>query len=191
MASTTMAGGLVGTGTSARARMTVRALQAFLDQCVEQARGGYVQAMRRLSVRRELHRFARDHQLDRARSRAHAGEAPAMTFVRQLVRLWRADATPAELYQLAAFPLRAVQQLVGGELRGLDQIDLEETRLDGQEDELQIRRRILAAKPHGVTPAALREEAALCAQAVALYQERERALLAAAARIERCGGMVA
>jgi hypothetical protein len=190
MGDTTVGTGLVRPAGGPRAKVTVRALQEFLDRVVEQARSSYVQAMSRAAVRRELHRFSRDHQLDRARSKAHAGDSPGMTFVKQLLRLYRAGATSAELQELAAFPLRAMQQLVS-ETRSLDHLDREETHLDGLEDELQMRRRILMVRPAGITAAALTEEAEACARAAALYAERERALLAEAARVERCGGMVA
>lgn len=190
MGSTTVGTGLVRPAGGPRAKVTVRALQEFLDRVVEQARTSYVQCMARAALRRELHRYARDHQLDRARSKAHASASPGMTFVKQLLRLYRAGATSAELQALAAFPLRAMQQLVA-ETRPLDALDREETQLDGLEDELQMRRRILMVRPAGLSPAALREEAETCARAAALYAERERALLVEAARIERSGGMVA
>ncbi len=190
MAGTMAADGLVRGPDSTRAKVTVRALQQFLDACVEQARASYEQATDRQAVKAALHRYRRDYQLDRARSKAHAASSTGMTFVRQLVRLFAAGATPAELEQLAAFPLRAVRQLVG-ETRPLDQLDREETHLDGLEDELQMRRRIMGARPAGMAPAALREEAETCAAAAALYAERERALRAEADRMERTRGLVA
>lgn len=189
MGSTTTAGTLMHP--TARAQRTLQALEIYLDGIVQQARAAYAHAMRREPVRQQLHGIRRDSALDRAQSVAHAATSPAMTFVRQLVRLYRAGATPAELQQLAAVPLRAVEQLVAGEARCLDVIDLEETKLDGREDELQVRRRILMAKTPGVSPASLREEATLCDQACGLYTERARALRAAADRLERAGGLVA
>lgn len=176
----------MGRGAALPAQVTVRALQAFVDRWVEKSQGAYKHAMRRRAVRQEAHRFARDHQLDKACSTAYAADAPAMTFVRQLVRLWRAGSTMAELTQLAEVPLRAVIELAGDQPRALDHIDIEEQRLDGEEDMLQLRRRI-----HPLTPAGLREEADLCVRAAAVYQERAAALRAEAVRVESSRGMVA
>ena len=176
----------MGRGAALPAPMTVRALQAFVDRWVETSQRAYKHAMRRRAVRLEAHRFTRDHQLDKACSTTYAADAPAMTFVRQLVRLWRAGSTLAELTQLAEVPLRAVIDLAGGSLRALDHIDLEEQRLDGEEDMLQLRRRI-----HPLTAPGLRDEADVCVRAAAVYQERAAALRAEAVRVESRRGMVA
>lgn len=190
MTSTNGTTGLVGLGGMARAKITVRALRLYLDARITDCRASYQRAMRRRTVRLTLHRYKRDHALDRAHSRAHAGESPAMTFVHQLTRLYLAGATPAELLQLAAFPLRAAEQLVL-EVRTLDELDAEETALDGHEDALQMRRRIHRTRPAGVSPAALREEADARESMAALNSEAARALRAEADRMARTQGLVA
>lgn len=190
MSGTSGATGLVGLETTTRARITVRALQVFVDARIQEARACYQRAMRRRAVRLVLHRFKRDHQLDRAHSKAHAGESPAMTYLHQIVRLYRAGATPAELLQLAAFPLRATELLVR-EVRSLDELDAEETALDGSEDHLQMRRRIHRTRPAGVSPASLREEADARDAFASLNNEQARALRAEADRMEQTRGLVA
>lgn len=191
MAGTTAMGGLVEGPAREVACTTLLELERFLERCVAVSRAAYMGAMRRVGVRRALHRFRRDHALDRARSAAHAGDAPTITLVRQLVRLWRAGASPAELFALAMVPLRSIEQLVGDAPRSLDQIDQEEQHLNGVENELQMRRRIRGTQPRGLTAQELRDEALVCASIIAIHRERERALLAEATRIERAAGMVA
>lgn len=161
-------------------------LERFVATVTEWARRAMVAATRRRAVRQAIHRFSRDHAIDKARSTAWAGEAPAVTFTKQLIRIWRAGGTLSELLQLAAVPSRAVLALAGDAPRALRLLDLEEQRLDGEEDQLQLRRNI-----HPTTAAALREEAVLCDALAATYAERSHALHAQAAQLERTGGLVA
>jgi len=180
VASTMTAGGFVGIDTARPAQTPVRAVRQFLDWAVEFSRARYLAATAREGVRAQLHRFGRAHALDRARSAAHADTAPTLTLVRQLVQLWQAGASPMELRLLAEVPLKAIESLLGDRVTCLDKLDLLEQGLDGQEDVLQLQRRI---RP--VTPAALRDEAAIAASLRQTYEERERALLAMAYRLER------
>ncbi|MHB1297318.1 MAG: hypothetical protein ACYC0B_02215 [Gemmatimonadaceae bacterium] len=178
------AGGGAAMGVPAKARLAD--VQRLKDQFTEIARRAMVACTRRRAVRQNLHQFTRDHAIDKARSTAYAADAPAVTFINQLTRLWRAGANLTELTQLATVPMRAVLALAGAAPRDLDHIDLEEQRLDGEEDQLQMRRRV---HPH--TPAGLREEAAVCAMGAALFQERERALIVRAELLEQTRGLVA
>jgi carboxylesterase type B len=190
MTGTMGASGLVAGAAPARGTMTVRAAKDFLDRCVAQSRACYEVAMGRAVVQRALHRFRRDYRLDRARSVAHAADAPTITLVNQLMRLFQAGATETELRQLAAFPLRAIERLLSGS-RSLDELDAEETMLDGSEDHLQMRRRIHRSRPAGLSPAALREEADARDAFASLNNEQARALRAEADRMEQTRGLVA
>lgn len=154
-----------------RAAVTVRELRRFLDEAVTWAQRTYVGAMRRASVRRELHRFARDHQLDKARSSAYAAHSALVTVIAQMTRLWRAGANLAELLRFGECLLMVARALAATAPRSLDVLDLEEQRLDGYEDEQQMRRNV---RPH--TAAGLVEEIATCERLVAVNSERALAL---------------
>ncbi len=188
MAGAMAARGVAGTGTAMRAPGAVPLVEVerFIAAVTEWARRAMVIATRRRAVRQTLHHFSRDHAIDKARSTAWAGEAPAVTFTKQLVRLWRAGSNLNELLQLAAVPSRAVLALAGEAPRALRQLDLEEQPLDGVEDQLQLRRNL-----QPLSPASLREEAVLCDTLAATYSERSHALHAQAAQLERTGGLVA
>lgn len=149
--------------------LTERALRAWLDDCVETVRRAYAAATRRAVVRERLHASGRDHQLDKARSHAYADRAALAVVLGQMGRIAAAGGTLEELLGFGQVLTEAAYDLARVQPRTLDCIDLEEQRLDGHEDVLQLRRRI-----HGETPAALREEAELCARVAALYTERAR-----------------
>lgn len=166
--------GNVGTGfsgTAPRTQVTVRELTRFLDEAVTWAQRAYVGAMRRASVRRELHRFARDRQLDKARATGTAAHSALVTVIAQMTRLWRAGANLAELLRFGECLLMVARALAATAPRSLDVLDLEEQRLDGYEDEQQMRRNV---RPH--TAAGLVEEIATCERLVAVNSERALAL---------------
>jgi hypothetical protein len=189
MAGTTTAGSVVQGRMGARARLTLRWIEQLFSELSDNARRRYVVAQQRAELRRALHHERRDNPLYRACSKAHAETSPAMTFAKQLGRLFMAGATEAELTQLAEFPMVVVRRMCGGTARSLDEIDMEEQRLDGPEDERQLRRRIMERQPRGLSAAMLREEAAECARLSAIYLEREHALMLLAVQAEQ--GMVA
>lgn len=185
MGSTTTARAFVGIDVLQPAKTPVRAVREFLDWAVRFSRDRYQMATARAGVRGQLHRFGRVHSIDRARSDAHAESAPTITLVRQLLQLWQAGATPAELRTLAETPLRMLEALLAEHVSCLRKLDQAEQGLDGHEDVLQLRRHLQPP-----TPQSLRDEAAVVAALATQYQERERALLAEATRLER-GGLCA
>jgi hypothetical protein len=191
MAGTTAVSVVGQGGLGARAQLTLRWVEQLFTELADNARRRYLFAQRRREVRRALHQARRDHPLYRACSKAHAETSPAMTFARQLGRLFMAGASEAELTQLAQFPMIVLRRLCGGVVRSLDEIDMEEQRLDGPEDERQLRRRIMERQPRGLSAAMLREEAAENSRLSAIYLEREHALLLLAAQAEQSHGMVA
>lgn len=185
MGSTTAASAFVGIDVAHPAKTPVRAVREFLDWAVRFSRDRYRMATTREGVRAQLHRFGRVHAIDRARSDAHAESAPTITLVRQILQLWQAGATPAELRLIAETPLRMVDALLAEHVSCLRKLDQAEQGLDGHEDVLQLRRHLQPS-----TPQSLRDEAAVVAAQASLYHERERALLAEASRLER-GGLCA
>lgn len=185
MADTT-AGPAVERGRGPRADVTVRQVMLLRDSFAALSSEKYRHALRRPAVREALHRHRRDHPIDRACSRAHAEEAPTMTLMGQVLRIWAAGGEPAELLAIVELPRLFVTRLIALAPRCLDRLDTEEQALDGREDELQLRRRI-----RGLQPTALREEAELAEQLVAVLTERALTLRQQAERLERRPELVA
>lgn len=160
----------------------LRDAKRWLDDCAELARRVYAGAMRRAYVRRQLHAQGRDHQLDKAASRAYADRSALVTVIYQMRRLAGAGGTLAELLGFAEALHEVAFELAGAAPRELHALDLEEQRLGGMENDLQILRRI-----RGAHPDRLREEAELRSRIAALNLEAARALRIIARDLERQG----
>ncbi|MBX3173248.1 MAG: hypothetical protein KF709_02495 [Gemmatimonadaceae bacterium] len=164
MARATEAGGFAG-------RRAMREAVRFVGDCDAVVRRAYAAVMKRGAVRRALHAGGRDHQLDKAHSKAYAGQSALAVVMHQMERLRRSGANLAELLRFAEVLYETAFELAGAVPRSLDAIDLEEQRMDADEDVLQMRRRV-----NGATTAGLYEEADLCARVAATMSERARAL---------------
>jgi hypothetical protein len=151
-------------------------MRRWLDDCATVVRRAYQAATKRPAVRDRLHARGRDHQLDKARSAAYADRAALMTLLEQMARLAMAGAQLNELLVFSETLREKAFELAGPTPRSLDQLDLEEAKLDGHEDLQQIRRRV-----HGKTPVALLEEAETALAIAAINLERARACRIAAA----------
>lgn len=169
------AGGFARPSAEPAASTTLRELRRWLDECADVVARTYQAATRREAVRNRLHAAGRDHQLDKARSRAHSDKAALMTVIEQMSRIAQAGGTLEELLSFPELLAEAAYDLAGTTPRSLDHLDLEESKLDSLEDILQMRRRV-----HGHTPAALREEAELLSRMASLCTERARACRTAA-----------
>lgn len=173
-------------GGAARSRMTVHQLRLLKDSFIEISRRKYQGATARTAVRNALHGTRRDNPIDRARSVAHAEEAPTITLISQLIRLFVAGGTATELLALADVPRQFVLQLTDLAPRSLNHLDLEEQRLSAEEDAQQLRRRI-----YGPRPEALRAEAATCEALAASLTERALVKRRLADQLERTPELVA
>lgn len=142
----------------------------------------YAAVMRRGSVRRALHAGGRDHQLDKAHSRAYAHSSALAVLLEQMARLDRAGATLEELLRIPEALYEHAFMLKGPARRTLDAIDSDESRVDADEDVLQMRRRV-----RGETPAGNREEADVSARLATLNTERAIALRVRADQLETLG----
>ncbi len=157
----------------ARARAAALAAQHGL---IEQARRVYVALTARSGVRARLHARGRDHALDKARSRAYAHESALARLTLELLALREAGASAAELERVVVH-VRQVVMFAGPDPRALDLLDAHETRVDGLEDELAMRRRI-----RGATVDELLEEAHTRDHVAAINTELARRLRAEAHR---------
>lgn len=137
----------------------------------------YSGAMRRSPVRRALHAPTRDHQLDKAHSRAYAHGSALATVADQMRRLRRAGATFEELLRFPEGLYEIAFALAGRAPRDLNVLDLEDERLAGQENVMQMQRRV-----HGLDPARLADEADLRSRQAALSTEAAFACRMLAAR---------
>jgi hypothetical protein len=142
----------------------------------------YAAVMRRGAVRRALHAHGRDHQLDKAHSRAYAHDSALAKLRDQMTRCARAGATLEELLRIPELLYEHAFLLKGPARRTLDALDSEEARIDAEEDVVQMRRRI-----RGETPATNREEADLAARLATINTERSIALRARAEQLEPSG----
>jgi hypothetical protein len=168
MARTKQAAGFVGMRAAARSHIEEMGL--FVRDTSRAVQAAYVGVMRRAAVRRALHRGGRDHQLDRARSKAHVDTSALMVCAQQMGRFHGAGAPLAELLLIPEVLFEHAYLLAGEAPRGLDAIDLEEERLAAIENVLQMRRRV-----HGAHEAALLEEAEIRTRLATLNTEAARA----------------
>jgi hypothetical protein len=158
----------------------------FVDECVELVRRAYVGTMLREAVRQKLNAAGRDHQLDKARSKAYADASALATVAAQVKRLAAAGTRLEELLRLPEALYLIVLDLAGDTPRSLDQIDQDETRLNGRENDMQMHRRV-----HGETPARLREEAEIAQRLVTLNAERARSCTRRALELDLRAGVPA
>lgn len=177
MARTKQAAGFVGMRSTARSHIGEMGL--FVRDTTRAVHAAYLGLMRRAAVRRALHRGGRDHQLDRARSKAHVDTSALMVCAQQQGRLHAAGATLAELLLPAEVLYEHAHLLAGEAPRELDVIDLEEERLSALENVQQMRRRV-----HGPNPASLLEEAEIRTRLATLNTEAARACRILAMTVE-------
>lgn len=142
----------------------------------------YAAVMRRGAVRRALHAHGRDHQIDKAHSRAYAHDSALAKLRDQMSRFAKAGCTLEELLRIPELLYEHAFLLKGPARRSLDALDLEEARIDAEEDVIQLRRRV-----RGETPAGNREEADIAARLATINTERAIALRARAEQLEPAG----
>lgn len=159
-----------------------REVRQYILDVTDVVRRTYAAVMRRAAVRRALHAHGRDHQLDKAHSRAYAHSSALAVLHDQMKRLSDAGATLEELLRLPESLYEYAFLLKGPQRRSLDAIDSEEARVDAEEDIVQMRRRV-----RGETPAGNREEADVCARMATLNTERAIALRVRADQLETRG----
>lgn len=157
-------------------------MHQYILDVTDTVRRTYAAVLRRAAVRRALHAGGRDHQLDKAHSRAYAHSSALAVLHDQMRRCSRAGATLEELLRLPESLYEYAFLLKGPQRRSLDAIDSEEARADADEDILQMRRRV-----RGETPAGNREEADVCARLATLNTERAIALRVRADQLETMG----
>lgn len=155
-----------------------RALVALGD-IAESTRRVYAAVLKRGVVRRKLHAHGRDHQLDRAHSKAHAHSSALAVVREQMQRLSTAGATLEELMRFPEALYAHALELVGQAMRCLDSLDLAESKLDSDEELKQMLRRI-----HGESPAALRMEAEVRSHVACVNTEMAITLRRRADRLE-------
>lgn len=132
----------------------------------EATRRTYAALLKRGVVRRKLHAQGRDHQLDRAHSRAHAHGSALAVLKDQMRRCRDAGCTLEELMRIPEALYAHALELAGHSVRCLDSLDMAESKLDADQDIKQMQRRI-----HGESPAALRLEADVCSHVASVNTE--------------------
>jgi hypothetical protein len=143
------------------------------------ARRTYAAALKRGAVRRKLHAHTRDHQLDKAHSKAYAHSSALAVVMDQMERLSDADSTLEELMRFPETLYEHALELAGRTMRSLDALDLDESRLDADQDMKQMQRRV-----HGESPATLRREADVCSHVASVNTELAITLRRRANRLE-------
>lgn len=169
-------------GHAERVRDEVRLVVRDVSDVVRRT---YAAVLRRGAVRRALHAGGRDHQIDKAHSRAYAHTSALAVLHYQMERLEKAGATLEELLRIPESLYEFAFLIKGTHRRTLDAIDSEESRVDADEDILQMRRRI-----RGETAPGLREEADVLARLATLSTERAIVLRVRADQLEAVGACV-